>query len=569
MKASQQAVSNLTTGALGLALGLLVVGPPMGDGALLNLDLLAVGHLEVPRSLVALGPEIPRRAPLQAAWALLSPPLSAAEALRLWMILIVAVATAGMARYLRELAAPVALGAAGLYGLSPFLVTRLGVGHLGFATAVALLPWAAGTLLRPVASGRTTLLWLAGFALCGYFGALVAGPLVLAGLLNERRLPGVGPAVAAVGTQVPWLIPALASVGDATGAAASESFETDFDDLASALLLLVGHGFWRGSNQLGTTGAVAVLAAALLAVLAWAGVRWAGGPHRWSLVGLGLVGLGITLASRVPGIETAYDQLTRRVVFAPIREGQRLLVFTVFAVVVLAGRGLDLVLTGRPRPVRIGSGMLLGGAALTLAWPSLWGLDGAATDHAVPADWQRADQIVDADPGLTLALPWSQYFDVAIADGRRAHHPVPALVGGDVVFRHDLGLGATDRISRDAREEAAALLVRALRFGQDVSPHLEALGVSWIVALPDLDDGDIARLRDLDAVETILDGPSIAVFDGPGGAGGSLTAWNATASAIVVADIAWLAGVGAVALSRRRGPRCEQPAVQRSKLQFP
>ena len=47
------------------------------------------------RWLVGLGPEVPRRAPLQAAWALLSPPLSAAEVTRIWMILIVAVATAG------------------------------------------------------------------------------------------------------------------------------------------------------------------------------------------------------------------------------------------------------------------------------------------------------------------------------------------------------------------------------------------------------------------------------------------------------------------------------------------
>ncbi len=550
--ANPPAAPSWWAGPFGLLLGVVAVGSPIGDGALLNLDLLAVGDLDVPRSLVALGPEIPRRAPIQAFWALVSPPLSAAEVLRLWMIAIVAVAAVGIVRQLRDVVAPIALGAATLYALSPFLLTRLGVGHLGFATAVALLPWAFDTLHRPIESGRTTLLWLAGFALCGYFGALIAGPVVLVGLVSERRLPGARQVLGAVGTQVPWLVPALVSVGDATGAAASERFETRFDDAAGLVRLLVGHGFWRGSNQLGATGAWTVLAAALLALLAWAGIRWAGRPDRGPLLALGLVGLAVTLASRVPGIDRAYDELTQRVVFAPVREGHRLLALTLFAVVVFAARGLDLVLSGRPAAVRLGGGVLLGAGALALAWPALWGLDGSVTDHPVPDAWAEAERLVDAEPGLTLALPWSQYFDVAIADGRRAHHPVPALVGGDVVFRHDLGLGAGDRISRDPREDDAETLVRALRFGEDVEQRLAGLGVSWIVALPDLDDGDIDRLRESGAVEIALDTPTIAVFRGPGGDTDSLDDWNVTASLIVAADLAWLLAIGVLARPRRQ-----------------
>lgn len=528
-------------GLSGLVLGLLAVGSPTGSGALVNLDLIAIGDLGVPDSLVGLGPEIPRRAPLQAVWALLSPPLSAAEVTRVWMILIVAVAFAGTMRLLDDVRRPIAAGAAACTALGPFLLTRLAVGHLGFATAVALLPWALPALAAPLTRPRRTLLWLGGFALCGYFGALVAFPVVVAGLLvgpRERLTPAaVG---AALATQVPWLAPAIAALGDADGAAGSERFRTDVDTVADAVRLLVGFGFWRGSNQLGHQNAGAVLVALLLAVLAGAGWRWGRGDHRGVLSSLAVFGLCVAAASTVPGVDDAYADLTRVIVFAPLREGQRLLVFVVLALVVFAARGLDTVLDERPSRVHLAGGFGFALAAIVLAGGSWWGLDGAAGDHDVPAAWDEAAAVVESDPGLVLALPWSQYFDVVAADGRRGHHPVPFLIGGDVLFRHDLGLGADDRISRDDREDEARTLVRSLRFGEPIGGQLKMLGVRWIVALPDLGTDDIDRLRTSDEVETVLDRPAIAVFAGPGGERRPLTSWTGTATVLAALHGLWL-----------------------------
>lgn len=551
-------VSHAVVGGAAIAVGVLVVGPPGGNGLLANLDLIAVGDLDVPASLLAMGPEIPRRAPLQATLALLSPPFDAATMLRLWMIAIVAVAATGMFRAVGRVAVPLRIGAALLFALNPFLLTRLAVGHLGFATAVAMMPWAAPTLLgapdrprteQPAGEGpvsRATLLWLAAFAMCGYFGALIAGPMVVLRLVADRHRPGPTDVASMIVTQIPWLAPAIAAAGSASGAVGSESFETHVDTVADGIRLVIGFGFWRTSNQLGSAGAAAVIVALVGLMLAVVALRFSPRPGLPRLAALGLVGLAVAAASAVPGVSDAYNELTESIVFAPLREGQRLLALTVFASIALSTAGLAAVLDRRPVG-RWVVGAAAAGAALGLSASALWGLDGAADGYRTPGEWQEVADVVERDGGSVLALPWSQYFDLDAAGGTRAHTPLPALLGGDVVFRHDLGLGATTTVARDDRTEVGARLVRELRFGEPIDASLAELGVRWIVALPDLDDGaDIALLRARTELTTVVDEPSIALFrvdDGPVDSPTAPNPWGAVPAIVLALDAVWLGGV--------------------------
>lgn len=548
------------TGLTGLGLGVLVVGWPGGDGALVNLDLLAIGDLDAPRSLVALGPEIPRQAPIQALLAAISPPLSAVEVTRLWMIAIVALAFTGMTLHLRCARIAVRGGAGVAYALSPFLLTRLAVGHLGFATAVALAPFALSALQRPLDDTRRTFLWLCAFATCGYFGALVAGPMVAIGVIAQRARPTAGQVSSAVLSQTPWLLPALVSIGDASGAAGSSQFETTVSSGADLARLVIGFGFWRDANQLGWENAWTLLVALLVLLFAGIGVRWGVQRQKLQLVALGALGLAVSLASVVPGVRTVYDRLTEVALFAPLREGQRLLGFTVLAAIVLAARGLDALLDGARRPAVWATGAALGATMLTVTGGALWGLDGATDAHAVPDSWYEAAAIVETEPGLTLALPWSQYFDVSIADGRRGHHPLPRFLGGEVIFRHDLGLGASGRISRDDREDDVRVLLRALRLGEPVDNRIRELGLAWVVALPETPLGrdDIDRLRGVATLDVVHDTPDVVVFRGPGGATRTLSDWDAAATVVLIADLAWLA----IALTVVGRPRDENPGVR-------
>ena len=96
------------------------------------------------------------------------------------------------------------------------------------------------------------------------------------------------------------------------------------------------------------------------------------------------------------------------------------------------------------------------------------------------------------------------------------------------------------------------LLLRALRFGEDIDGPMRDLGVTWIVALPDLDDGDIAALRRAEGVETVVDDEAISLFRSRGVEAivpvdpvdpGDLTAWDATATAVLMFDVVWAAAL--------------------------
>ncbi len=538
----------------GVAAGLAAVGLPTGNDFLVNLDLIALGALDTPESLLAMGPDISRVAPLRAILSLASPPLAAATIMRLWMIGIVAVAWVGVVRLLDPLRWSVRAGAATLFALSPFLLTRLAVGHLGFATAIALLPWAAPALLKPTDGdphlSNRVLYWLAAFALTGYFGVLIAGPTLFIGLLSTRARVRPTQVAIAILTQIPWLLPALFSARAGSAAAGSTAFATDVQSVGDAAHLLVGFGFWRPSNQLGNQGLMALGLSVALAMFATTAVmrRSSGfGP----MLALGAFGYALAIMSALPGVSDQFDAVTRFVAFAPFRESQRLAVLAVFAVLFLAAYGLDAWLpNSRRTDASIGFATVL--ITVVVCGSSLWGLNGAATGHPTPYGWDDVASEIADDPGPVMALPWQQYFTVRTAALTLGHHPVPALVRGDVLYSHDLRLESSGAIGRDPRERSAQLFADDLE--RNVVRHdiVNDLGLKWIVAMPDLGLGQqIAALRNAGFEERIAL-PSMSAFwvdSGPATLAGP-RGWGPVSALIAAADTLWVAAVAGLGIRR-------------------
>ncbi|MBV8305665.1 MAG: hypothetical protein JOZ04_15745, partial [Acidimicrobiia bacterium] len=133
----------------GAAVALLVLGPALAPGSLLNLDLVLTPTIPVPRGVWALGPELSRRVPLGVALAWASTLIGGPLAGKLLLGGALAVAFVGVWQLLPDAGAATRLGAGLLYAASPFTLTRVAVGQWGVVAAVAVLPWALPVLLRP------------------------------------------------------------------------------------------------------------------------------------------------------------------------------------------------------------------------------------------------------------------------------------------------------------------------------------------------------------------------------------------------------------------------------------
>ncbi|HMC68686.1 MAG TPA: hypothetical protein VKJ07_05985, partial [Mycobacteriales bacterium] len=133
----------------GIVLALLVLGPALAPGSLLNLDLVFTPTIPVPRGVWALGPELSRRVPLGVALAWASTIAGGPLAGKVMIGLALAAAFAGAWRLLPASTVATRLGAGLLYAASPFVLTRVAVGHWAVVVPLAVLPWALPVLLRP------------------------------------------------------------------------------------------------------------------------------------------------------------------------------------------------------------------------------------------------------------------------------------------------------------------------------------------------------------------------------------------------------------------------------------
>jgi hypothetical protein len=501
----------------GTAVGLVVLGPALAPGPLLNLDLVLFDRVPVPRGTWGLGPEFPRRVPTFLPLAWLSGLVGGDVVGKALLVACVAVAFVGAHRMARGTPGLPRVGAALLYGASPWMLSRLGVGHLGMLVPAALLPWALPDLLRPSLRPRMAFLWMVALGLGGFVGGVLAGFAVLVGLVADRGRR-LGPVVGCfLLAQLPWLVPGLVVALQGTAEPeAGDGFATVVHGPLGVFEVAAGHGFWLQGHQVGKHTPGVWLVGVVLVVLALLGRTRL--PATWGgrATALAVVGIAASLASGLPLLDDAYAWLASTPVGIPLREGQRLLPLWLVWLAPAAAFGAARLHEGweQRRPIAASAVLAVPLAlGMVLAGPGLWGLGGILEPFDVPPEWVEARDVVDEEPGTVLALPWTRYMVAEVAENRRILHPVPLWFGGDVLASSNARVSVDGgREVADPREDAAELAVVRLRTGGRAADELAALGVRWVVLLKELSWRDHEGLARDPGLELVVSGPTLDLY---------------------------------------------------------
>jgi hypothetical protein len=493
--------------AVGAAAGLVVLGPALRGGSLLSLDLVVTPITPVPRGVWGLGPELPRRVPLTVPLAWASTVIGGPTAWKLIAVGAMSTACAGAWKLARGAPTACAAGAGLLYALSPYTLTRLGVGHLGIVVAMALLPWALPTLVQPDRDVGRTFLWAAALACAGVFGGLFCLLGLAVGIAATRRRRALLVIAAFVGAQLPWLVPGAIVLAQGGNVASASEFATHAPGPGGLARLLAGEGFWISRLQVANSSGAGAVAVALLgiAVLALAIIGTQDLPATWRYRAcwLAAVGFALAVASAIPGVHAGYEAVTATRLGAALREGQRFLALYLVWMAPAAALGASRLARSRPgwsgdtiRAVPLA-------IALVLAGPGLLGINGRLDPVSFPSEWSRARHEVTRHPGTVLALPWRQYLHLRLADNRNVFNPTPIYFGGDVlVSSNPRFLSETEQA--DPREPAVLRILRRIRAGRPGSSQLARLGVRWVVVLHDADWQDYRSLaRDPGLAHTV------------------------------------------------------------------
>jgi hypothetical protein len=497
--------------AVGLALGLLALGPGLARGFLLSYDMVFVPSPPFSAALLGLGGGPARAVPSDAVITVAARVLPADVVQKLILLLIFAAACAGAAGLLaagwrasRGTEAPLlaCLVSGTFYAWNPFVAERLLIGQWALLLGYAGLPWVlrevctGGLKIRP---GRLALAMLP--AAIGGFAALVVTGLAVvpaslaggSGAVRYRRL-AVAISVLAV-LSLPWLIPSVL-VPVHTDPAGVDLFaaraDTPFGRLGSLAIL---SGIWnsqtvpRGYGGAGSffwllvvTSAVACYILLARSQRSWVGLGRAGA------VGFVIAAIGVTSPTRavLHGLVAAWPG------FAVLRDGQQFVAALALVEAIGLGVGAARLLGIRAsRVTRTSARQSMEPAAVALAilamlapivlLPGLaWGLAGRLRPVQYPADWLTARQIIDASPqsGSVLVLPWAAYRRYRWNNGEAVYDPWNKLVSREVIS--DDGLEVGTKIL--TQESAASIrLNRIVTANGPLTVPLRRAGVRFVV----------------------------------------------------------------------------------------
>jgi hypothetical protein len=431
------------------------------------------------------------------------------------LIIVAGFATAfvGAARLVGDVSLVTQLGAGALYAFNPFMLTRVGVGHLTLFAAAAILPWALPTLLRPTDDLRRTFLWSCAMGTTGFVGALLAGPTVVVGVVADRgrswwRVVGVF-----VVSQLPWVVAGVLASTGGFRLASADHFRADVRNVAGLARLFAGFGFWDPGQQVSLRlGAFASFLGLGLLVLGVAGARAL--PHRWGTRATWLAAFGVVaaLGTRMPLTGRLYDVVNDTTLGQAVRESQRLLPLYLCWLAPAAALGARRIARAAPAVLTLTIAAVPLAVILVLAGPGLWGLNDRLSPASFPASWSRADDATSRAPGTVLALPFSEYLDLGFAGNRRVLNPIPAYFGGDVVFSSDPELGERAQEGSDPRETPARRVVDRMERGARTSPQLAALGIRWVVLAHEDNWRDFRSLRHDHGLEHVVATPSLDLY---------------------------------------------------------
>jgi hypothetical protein len=531
--------------AVGLAVGLLALGPGLRPGFLLSYDMVTVPHEPFTATMFGLGGGPPRAVPSDAVLAAASRVLPSDIVQKLVLLSIFVLACSGAAALLEREPWFARMAAGIFYAWNPFVAERLLIGQWALLLGYAGLPWALRAVISwPVASwrgaGRLGLALLpaaiGGFAAMA-ISALVAVPAaaLATGGPPRRRVTNTAAtlAVLAVGS-LPWLIPSMlrAVYADPAGIAAfAARADTPFGSFGSLLML---GGIWNAQTVPAGYGGWWTLLWLALVLAAGAGyVAFSLRQHRWpgltfaALAGLAVACLGVT----APGRELLRAATALWPGFAVLRDGQQFV--APLALAEALGAGLLVAWAASPGPLRakiaqrdsddrragdvradrpglaIAMALML---APVLLLPGLaWGAAGRLRPVWYPADWLATARVIDGSParGQVLLLPWAAYRRPGWNGGRTILDPWPRLLSRQVIWNTGPRVG---NVQLKPDDPAGRSLDSVISTPRPLTAALETAGVRFVIV-----DGGGSLAARLPGCAVIIARPGLVVYRVPAG----------------------------------------------------
>jgi hypothetical protein len=499
---------------VGLALGLLALGPGLAPGFLLSYDMVFVPSPSFSAALLGISGGPARAVPSDAVVTVAARLIPSDVLQKLILLLIFMLACAGTAALLRDgwrqlagkpAPALACLVSAVFYGWNPYLAERLLIGQWALLLGYAALPW----VLREICTGPVRprpgrlLAALLPAAVGGFAAMTVAGlaavPAALArgtGRQRSRRLLTV--LFSLVLLSLPWLIPSLI-VPVHTDPLGADLFaaraDTPFGRLGSLVML---SGIWNAQTVPRGYGGTAAIFWLAIVIVALAGYVLC--PGRRGLVpGLGTVGL-ISLAIAAIGITSPGRAALRALIaaspaFAVLRDGQQFVAG--LGLVEAIGLGAATAwLLGRPTAAHRGApgaadrarpelaAVVIGVFALiapVLMLPGLaFGEIGRLRPVPYPAEWLAARRDIDANrtAGSVLLLPWAAYRRYPWNRGEAVYDPWNKLLSRPVISNDGLQVG---RVILTPESAASIQVNRIVAAPGPLTNRLTAAGVRYVI----------------------------------------------------------------------------------------
>jgi hypothetical protein len=510
--------------AVGLALGLLALGPGLRRGFLLSYDMVFVPR--EPFSAALPGPAPPRAVPSDLVIAAASRILPADVVQKAVLLSVFVLACAGVAALLDREPLLARLAGGVCYAWNPYVAERLIIGQWALLLGYAGLPWVLRAVLAPDLESRrgAARLGLAMLpAVIGGFAAmtitaLVVLPCVL--LAAGLRRAVIGLAALALGS-LPWFIPSLLHavyVDPASVAAFAARADTPFGSIGSLLML---GGAWNAQTVPRAYGGAWSALWLALVIIALAGyVAIARRQRRWP--GLGVAGIaGLVLAGI--GVTAVGRDLLRSLIgawpgFAVLRDGQQFVAPLALVEAVGLGVAVGWVMTPRASRGRADAvGAMLGVFALlapVLLLPGLaWGAAGRLRPADYPAGWLAAARLIDASPagGAVLILPWETYRTPYWNHGEVVLDPWSLLLSRPVIWNDGTRVGDVELAPDDPRARGLDGVIGG------TGPLTAALGVAGVRFVVDDPDGPGQQVgARLPGAVVLVDQPGLTVYQLPG-----------------------------------------------------
>jgi hypothetical protein len=515
---------------------LIVAAPLLGGGYLLLLDYPSGPALpHVPLLPLPSSGDVGNGTPLLALEAVL-------RHIQVWLpdkvLLLAPIVLGGVGLY-RLLRSRFGVGAAAatygatLFVLNPFVADRYLAGHLFFLLALAMVPWALGPVLdlfdRSRHSGVWIGLWLFGLAVVDLHVAGMYALLVIVASVTTWSRKGsidgaVGLGLGAVLCAY-WVLPSLlASPGRRVGAADLAVYASRPSGARVLPRLLGLYGFWR-EEFAGAAQRIPVLYLLLVPILGLAiagAVRvLASADRRRAGILLAVVGvIALLLAGGIsfPPTAGAFRFVFDHVPFFRIyREPHKFLALVVLAYAVFGAVGLESVV-GR-RDV-VGSARAWGASALAIgiagayAYTMLWGFWGQVHLTQYPADWERAEQIMDArGQGRVLVLPWHLYAVWSFTGGRIVANPAPSFFSREVIAGDNVGFSRIRTQSVDPFSAFVEDIIRHRGKVRELGHLLAPLDVRFVVLLHEADPEQYIFVRQQPDLASLFHGPRLELFE--------------------------------------------------------